>query len=567
MDKSSLLLGDASDTFVTCVFEDAVVTTDVVKDCTNPRFMPWTRRAFKFHISDSTSLLYIGVFDHDIGPSLHDPIGRVAIPLNKLVSGTMMNLTYDIFDSHQVGNRRKQGSITLRISIEWFSQRKLYFESLQRREWKHSVHLNSKKNRKHVEFTVKGHTDIEQYDLKTFFSLLNEILEYQNIYFDIISALKTILLWRGHWNCCCFCLPLHSFMLLLCALVITEFPKYSMSIFFASIAWFMLACLDNQRQRPSPWSKPPSYLSMLARFVTNTAKPMTIEKHESQETDSVYMNTYEARREGYEAVTQQFWDDFYKEGEVMEEMQAQSTHIFKNRKKGIRMKLFQSLLYPIQKILLDICIQLRFISKIASWDQLYLSFWITTLAIILSIASLFLWDELILWSKRIILYSLCGPHMKLLDIFYFRRLDALTDQEKAERQKERGRRKRNRYRNAFLEVQKKKENRVKEEAVKKMLFGPEIVVIPDIFTPEKYESVPNHESSAYPKSQSEGSQLNSRRFSIMDQSLKMDIVPSNYTGASFVPNLISQKANGANEDINTALLHNGRSDTHYYGST
>jgi len=51
------------------------------------------------------------------------------------------------------------------------------------------------------------------------------------------------------------------------------------------------------------------------------------------------------------------------------------------------------------------------------------------------------------------------------------------------------------------------------------------------------------------------------------KSLKMDIVPSNYTGASFVPNLISQKANGANEDINTALLHNGRSDTHYYGST
>eukprot|EP00979_Chaetoceros_neogracilis_P013069 scaffold3655_cov260-Chaetoceros_neogracile.AAC.1 len=518
MDKGSLIPGDTTDAFVTCVFEDAVVTTDIVKDCTKPRFMPWTRRAFKFHISKSTSPLYVGVFDHDIGPSLHDPIGRIAIPLNKFVSGTIMNLTYDIFDSHQVGNRRKQGSITLRISVEWFSQRKLYFESLQQQDWKNSVHLNSKKNRKHVEFTVKGHTDIEKYDLKTFFSLLNEILEYQNIYFDIIDALKTVLLWRGHYHVYCFYLPLHSIILLIFAMIITEFPEYSMSVFFASIAWFMLACLDNQRQRPSSWAKPPSYPTMLAQFVTNRARPMVIEKHESKEADSVYMNSYESRREGYEAATEEFWDDFNKEGEIMEEMKAQSTQIFKKRNQGVRLKLFQGLLYPIQKILLQICIKLRFISKIVSWDQLYISFWITTSATVLSIVSIFLWDDFVLWSKRVILYGLFGPHMKLLDIFYFKRLDALTDEEKTEIQKERSRRKRNRYRKTFLQVQKKKEDRVKEEAVKKMLFGPEIVVIPDLFTPEKYESVPNHESSAYPlKPQSGGSQLNSNRFSVMDQ--------------------------------------------------
>lgn len=518
MDNSSPLPGDTTDTFVTCVFEDAVVTTDVVKDCKNPKFMPWTRRAFKFHISHISSPLYIGVFDHDVGTSLHDPIGRIALPLSKFASGTIMNLTYDIYDSHQVENRQKRGTVSLRIGIEWAGQRKLFFESLQRPDWKHSVHLNSKKNRKHVDYTVKGHSDIEKYDMKTFFSLLNEILDYQNIYFDIIDALKTILLWRGHWQICCFNLPLYSITLLAFAVVITEFPEHTISVFFASIAWFMLACLENQRKRPSPWAKPPSYFSMLERFVTNRARPVTIEKQESIETDSFYMSSRETRRNLNEVLTQQFWDDFNKEGEVMAEMKAESALIFKKRNTYARMKLFQGILYPIQKVLFDICIQLRFISKVLNWDQLYISFWITTTAILLSVASFFLWDQFFLWSKRIILYGLFGPHLKLLDIFYFRRLDALTNNEKAEIQKERERRKRNRFRKAFLKVQMKKEERAKEEAVKKMLFGSEIVVIPNLFTPERYECVPNHESSANPRnSQIEAALLNSRRVSVRDQ--------------------------------------------------
>jgi len=518
MDKSSLLPGDTSDTFVTCVFEDAVVTTDVVKDCKNPRFMPWTRRAFKFHISHSLSPLYIGVFDHDVGPSLHDPIGRIALPLSKFASGTTMNLTYDIFDSHQVANRQKRGTVSLRIGIEWSGQRKLFYESLQRPDGKYTVHLNSKKNQKHVDYTVKGHTDIEKYDMKTFFSLLNEILDYQNVYFDIIDALKTVLLWRGHWQICCFNLPLHSITLLAFSVIITEFPEHTVSVFFASIVWFMLACLENQRKRPSPWAKPPSYFSMLGRFVTNRARPVTIEKQESIETDSVYMNHRETRRDLNEELTQHFWDDFYKEGEVMAEMQAESAQIFKKRNRHARMKLFQEVLYPIQKVFFGICIQLRFISNVVNWNQLYISFWITTTAILLSVASFFLRDQFFLWSKRIILYGLSGPHLKLLDIFYFRRLDALTDEEKAEIQKERERRKRNRFRKAFLKVQMKKEERAKEEAVKRMLYGSDIVVIPDLLTPERYECVPRHESSANPrKSQLEAALLNSHRVSGVDQ--------------------------------------------------
>ncbi len=62
-----------TDAFVNLVFEDAVVTTEVIRDTLNPRFMPWTRRAFKFHVHQISSLLYLGVFDHDFLGMRYDP--------------------------------------------------------------------------------------------------------------------------------------------------------------------------------------------------------------------------------------------------------------------------------------------------------------------------------------------------------------------------------------------------------------------------------------------------------------------------------------------------------------
>jgi hypothetical protein len=50
------------------------------------------------------------------------------------------------------------------------------------------------------------------------------------------------------------------------------------------------------------------------------------------------------------------------------------------------------------------------------------------------------------------------------------------------------------------------------------------------------------------------------------KSLKMDMVPANYTGASFVPNLISQRTDSTNRGLRASLL-NESSDGNYYGST
>lgn len=54
-----------TDTFVAIVYEDSVMKTDVIDDCLNPRWMPWMRRAFIFHMVHTSSIIYIGAFDYD----------------------------------------------------------------------------------------------------------------------------------------------------------------------------------------------------------------------------------------------------------------------------------------------------------------------------------------------------------------------------------------------------------------------------------------------------------------------------------------------------------------------
>jgi hypothetical protein len=71
---------DLTDPFVGIVFEDNFVRTDIIWDELNPRWMPWTTRAFAFKVRHPSSILMIGVFDHDETPlDHHDTVGRVVI--------------------------------------------------------------------------------------------------------------------------------------------------------------------------------------------------------------------------------------------------------------------------------------------------------------------------------------------------------------------------------------------------------------------------------------------------------------------------------------------------------
>jgi hypothetical protein len=51
-----------TDAFCCLIYEDAIVNTDVIRDDLNPRWVPWSQRAFVFRMHHPSSQLLIGVF-------------------------------------------------------------------------------------------------------------------------------------------------------------------------------------------------------------------------------------------------------------------------------------------------------------------------------------------------------------------------------------------------------------------------------------------------------------------------------------------------------------------------
>jgi len=84
----------------------SLVQTDVISDCLNPMWMPWTNRAFVFNRMHSLSSIYIGVFNHKLGPMHHTGCGRVAIDLRKFEPNTSYTLKYELFSSPTITNRK-----------------------------------------------------------------------------------------------------------------------------------------------------------------------------------------------------------------------------------------------------------------------------------------------------------------------------------------------------------------------------------------------------------------------------------------------------------------------------
>ncbi len=337
------LPANKTDAFATLVLEDTAVTTDVVRDCLNPRFMPWTRRAFKLNIQHSSSPLFIGVFDHDQF-GRHDPVGRVAIPLQQFHPQTEYRLSYDLYDSAEVIRRRARGKINIRISIKW-KQRKCFFDALGSKE-QFTVNIDSKSNYRHAEYTILGYADQKEYNLKTVMSYADELVQYQDVVYTIVDALKTLLLWRGHFEVTlCFCirfkLPLHSLTMLTFAIILTEYPQYSVSVYFASVAWFMLALLENRRKRPSSWNRPPRYISLILRLLSGGSRPQKILPNENKEEDVNFRDRETARIENSKFWTAMFWQRLSDDLNDLDQVKSKTLYS-ESMEKPMRLEIFKN---------------------------------------------------------------------------------------------------------------------------------------------------------------------------------------------------------------------------------
>jgi hypothetical protein len=500
------VLGDMTDAFCNIIYEDAIVNTDVINDEVNPRWMPWSQRAFLFHVYHPSSQILVGVFDFSaLG---NKPIGRVSIDITNLSSNTEYLLTYDLHKSVLDDVRPPQGTLTVRIRLDFPDFRQLVVASLSLPP-ANFVNVAKKDHFRSARFVVHGEENLNNLDMDALKSYGNELSAYRHVIFYIQQALFTVLLWRGHYQInihhCKFKLPLHSLVAFVMGISLIEDFNLFPSFFFFSIAWFFLATNEQRQRNPSPWHKSATFGGLWFTFLTGRTwiteivpdndelQPLIIDDRTAHEVPLEGKDSQSSR----EAKQMNQMDAYIAQEEEELADEQTSENGIETTTGGFQLNVLKPILLPIQKILGQICRILRVARSIVTWDESFYAFAIVNISLVAGTVLLFVpWSWIVRWGLRVVVWTLLGPWMKLVDIFVVEKLQAEGD---------------NLVKRFFHSVEQRslalvlrrrliqirKEDALKLGAMKSYMFGKYIARVPQ-FKDYRFPDVPRSESSASP---------------------------------------------------------------------
>ena len=499
-----------TDAFVSIVYEDSIFQTDIIDDCLSPRWMPWMKRAFIFHVFHTSSQLFLGVFDCDPGLNPtddHDLVGRVSIDISNLRKDTVYTLRYNISTSARVSERKQWGTITVRLRLEIPDERKMLLSVLEPPPPMY-VNVKKRKDFRCVRYTCTGKYDMEKYDLKYITSYMEELLELQHGLYYIQDGAMALFLWRGTLPVTLFghsfLFPIHSLSAFVMMTCLVEHPQLFPSVVMFSIAWLLMSYMDFRRKLPDPWSRCKTYGGFLLTLLTGSSQsgPVSIGYRENYDEAQEFIEFWKKRVEESEKAAEKAYEENVKAQQElereMEEVGDANADLSSKKKDGFSLDPFKPILFPVQQYLGMLCLYIRHVKFVFFWEECYIAFWVTTGCLLLSFLFLFVpWFFLLTWISRIVVWAAFGPWMKLVDVMYVSKLKPPSEEEEAAK-KEKDRIKRREQLSS-----KAKENRIiredtaKMRAMKKYMFGKFITRVP-ILKEDRHRDFPLPESTAVP---------------------------------------------------------------------
>lgn len=409
-------LGNRTDAFVTAVYGDAMADTSVIDDELNPHWPPWTQRAFILRMMHPSQVLFIAVFGYKRGLLSHVPIGRVEINPSNLQRDTEYHLSYSLFESSHVTDRKSQGTIRIRLRIEMNSERAALMAALRPCPEIY-VNVRKKKALRVARYTCCGEYDNEEkFSLRVLLSYIDELKDkyLRRILYSVNDGGQSIIFWRGQVKVGPLWLPLHSFSLFCVSILLVERPLMAPALICLSVAWFMLVNMHLRLQSPSPWHRCSSFGHYFRILLLGSSLPAyeKVNSGDGWEEQKKIQDAFKERRE----VDDRF---FEKKEAVEKELEAVEGISLETKSKAaiIPVELLV-ILGKVQGIVGNICRLCRLIDSIITWEESVVSFWVTIVFLIVGVIFLFMpWGFLFQWIFRITVVLLLGPQNRLLDMY------------------------------------------------------------------------------------------------------------------------------------------------------
>lgn len=276
------MLDGLTDAFVSIVFEDSFVRSNVIYDSLNPRWMPWSDRAFAFNIAHPSSMLFLGIFDFDdVAAFGHDPISRIEIGLLNFAHDTVYTLTYPLHTADNLGKENEMRTITLRLRVKWNDLSEVNTALSFVSPPHFYVNTQTIQSWRVVRFLTRGSVDMQEVSVQSVKSYVQELTFHWKGFCYLLDVFAEIILWRGRIklrgdNSMWF--PLESVLLLAAVLFGIEHPELLPSLILYLIAGGLLSNNMTLASHPSPWHRVKSFLRFGLSAESVSIKPGTGEK-------------------------------------------------------------------------------------------------------------------------------------------------------------------------------------------------------------------------------------------------------------------------------------------------
>mmetsp|Transcript_19961 Transcript_19961/g.22835 ORF Transcript_19961/g.22835 Transcript_19961/m.22835 type:complete len:1095 (+) Transcript_19961:84-3368(+) len=536
------IFGNLTDPFVCIIYEDCLVETDVIADCINPMWMPWTQRAFVFNRMHELSSIYIGVFNHKYGPAQHDGCGRIAVDLSELKTKTVYTMKYELFSSPILTNRKSKGFITLRLQLTQ-GRTKDNLLSVVKPPVIH-VNVRRRKTLAIARYTCYGKYREDVYNTRILRSYVDEFLEYVVSWSYILKrSVTSLIFWRGQIRVWKRDIPLHSFLAFVTTTYVIEHPSLIPAYTFFCAGWCMFVLICEQHRHPSPWYKGKSFSYHLRRFISS--------EFMTSQGESVDVNEGFKEMEAMEKEQQKIMEEdkilqaqiSAVKRDLQQILAAVSSVVTIRTNEDVGGLNPLNKLLPVQLIMRDIIYYVRLVHMILSCKDSQLSSILAILCCGIGFLLLILpMGKIILWLSRLLVWVFLGPWMKLADMACKRKLTNIdeVDEHVKKIMKEIQGREKKRWMNARI----LREEALKLKATRILRFGRFAVKVPSLNV-TRFRDHPLPESTARP--------VNNDNKDINNE-FTLRRVPGQRHYGVMIPQLINQKDMKQRKKMNSLKL-------------
>lgn len=244
-----------------------------------------------------------------------------------------------------------------------------------------------------------------------------------------------VLLWKSHFRVRLHLpvlkervvlLPMRSMLAFSWGIALTQNFELFPSFLAFLVAWVLIATLDGQITRPSPWERPRGIVDLLGVLLFNkTSRYPRVTEFDGREKITEFEALEKAIEKSKEEVLNAYYEEsnnFYAQAEETSFGAADVNIATQTKGVGdILMGPFVSTLLPVQLWLHWFCRLFRITKGIVLWRDSYTAFWIVTSSITTSFVFAFLpWSFILKSLLKICVWVFLGPWMKLADIFYIK---------------------------------------------------------------------------------------------------------------------------------------------------